>query len=50
VDFFLSTTKWSWVDGDGSEDILQWFGFTNLNPKPFCHCYQDAMMMIVDLA
>jgi len=33
--FFLVATKWTWAHGDGSEGNPQWFGFTNLNPKPF---------------
>jgi hypothetical protein len=33
--FFFAATKWTWAHGDGSEGNPQWFGFTNLNPKPF---------------
>ncbi len=35
MDFFFATTKWTWAHGDGLEGNPQWFGFTNLNPKPF---------------
>jgi hypothetical protein len=31
--YFFFDTKWTWANGDGSEGILQWFGFTNLNPN-----------------
>jgi hypothetical protein len=35
VDFFFSTTKWTWTSEDGPKGIEGWFWFANLNLKGF---------------
>jgi hypothetical protein len=45
--YYFSAAKWMWADGDAPKAIPKRFGFANLNPKPFCHCCQNAMMMMI---